>query len=130
MKVIVLGTGFVGLTHAAILAERCGKVVACDNDPQKIGRTHDGIVVEPIESMAKVVPARSITLAVLSVPADAAQRVADQMVACGILGILNFAPVPLSVPPSVSVMAVDLSIQLEHLAYKVQNCKGGISHAG
>ena len=47
------------------------------------------------------------------------------MVACGILGILNFAPMPLVVPPTVSVMAVDLSVQLEHLAYKVQNAQGG-----
>ena len=65
----------------------------------------------------------------MSVPAEAAQRVADQMVACGILGILNFAPVPLIVPPAVNVLAVDLSIQLEHLAYKVQNTQGGISIA-
>jgi redox-sensing transcriptional repressor len=71
-----------------------------------------------------------VTLAVLSVPAEVAQRVADQMVACGILGIMNFAPIPLSVPPSVSVVAVDLSIQLEHLAYKVQNTQGGISYVG
>ena len=49
---------------------------------------------------------------------------ADQMVACGIRGILNFAPVPLIVPPTVNVVAVDLSIQLEHLAYKVQNSPG------
>lgn len=101
-----------------------------DNDPQKVGRTHDGMVVEPIEAMPKVVAGRNITLGVLSVPADAAQRVTDQMVACGILGILNFAPVPLAVPPSVNVVAVDLSVQLEHLAYKVQNTQGGISYVG
>jgi redox-sensing transcriptional repressor len=105
-------------------------VALFDNDPQKVGRTHDGLVVEPIEAMAKIVAARNVTFAVLSVPAEAAQRVADQMVACGILGILNFAPIPLSVPPSVSVVAVDLSIQLEHLAYKVQNTQGGISYVG
>lgn len=105
-------------------------VALFDNDPQKVGRTHDGLVVEPIEAMAKIVAARNVTLAVLSVPAEVAQRVADQMVACGILGIMNFAPIPLSVPPSVSVVAIDLSIQLEHLAYKVQNTQGGISYVG
>jgi redox-sensing transcriptional repressor len=105
-------------------------VALFDNDPQKIGRSHDGLVVEPIEAMTKTIPARSVSLAVLSVPADAAQHVADQMVACGILGILNFAPVPLNVPPAVSVVAVDLSVQLEHLAYKVQNTQGGISYVG
>jgi redox-sensing transcriptional repressor len=103
-----------------------------DNDPHKIGQVHDGLVVEPIAALPKVVSGRNVTLAILSVPADAAQRVADQMVACGILGILNFAPVSLSVPPGISVVAVDLSVQLEHLAYKVQNSPppSGISYAG
>jgi redox-sensing transcriptional repressor len=103
-------------------------VALFDNDPQKIGRTHDGLLVEPIEAMPQAITARNVSLAVLSVPAESAQRVAEQMVACGILGILNFAPVPLNVPPSVSVVAVDLSVQLEHLAYKVQNLQGGISY--
>ncbi|MHC5544414.1 redox-sensing transcriptional repressor Rex, partial [Singulisphaera rosea] len=91
---------------------------------------YDGLVVEPIEALPQAVSSRNINLAVLSVPADSAQRVAEQMVACGILGILNFAPVPLNVPPTVSVVAVDLSVQLEHLAYKVQNTQGGISYLG
>ena len=105
-------------------------VALFDNDPAKIGQTFDNLVVEPIDALPKAVAARNVSLAVLSVPADAAQRVADQMVSCGILGILNFAPVALSVPPSVSVVAVDLSIQLEHLAYKVQNTQGGTAYAG
>src|SRR4051794_20232681 len=105
-------------------------VALFDNDPQRVGQTLDGLPVEPIEALADIVPARNVSLAVLTVPSDSAQRVADQMVASGILGILNFAPVPLSVPPSVSVLAVDLSVQLEHLAYKVQNTQGGISYIG
>jgi redox-sensing transcriptional repressor len=105
-------------------------VALFDNDPQKIGRTHDGLTVEPIDALPKAITARNVSLAVLSVPADSAQRVADQLVASGILGILNFAPVALSVPPAVSVVAVDLSVQLEHLAYKVQNTQGGISYVG
>ena len=55
---------------------------------------------------------------------------ADQLVARGILGIFNFAPTPLVVPPNVSVVAVDLSVQLEHLAYKTQAAQGGISFVG
>ena len=53
------------------------------------------MVVEPIESLRKVVALRKIKLAILCVPAEAAQRVADLLVASGIRGILNFAPVPL-----------------------------------
>lgn len=105
-------------------------VALFDSDPQKIGQNFDGLIVEPIDALRKVVTARNVSMAVLSVPADAAQRVADHLVAAGIQGILNFAPVTLNVPPAISVVAVDLSVQLEHLAYKVQNAQGGISNAG
>jgi redox-sensing transcriptional repressor len=105
-------------------------VALFDNDPKKIGQTFDGLPVEPIEALPKTVSTRGVSLAVLSVPADAAQRVADLMIGCGIVGILNFAPVSLVVPPTVNLVAVDLSVQLEHLAYKVQNTAGGISYAG
>jgi redox-sensing transcriptional repressor len=101
-----------------------------DNDPKKIGQTHSGLAVQPLEALPEAAEKYAISLAIVSVPAEAAQRVADQIVACGILGILNFAPVTLTVPPSVSVVAVDLSVQLEHLAYKVQNTQGGISYLG
>lgn len=101
-----------------------------DSDPRKIGQVHDGLTVQPIESLPDQTSQHDIGLAIVSVPADSAQRVADLIVSCGILGIMNFAPVPLTVPPSVSVVAVDLSVQLEHLAYKVQNTQGGISYVG
>src|SRR4051794_18037543 len=104
-------------------------VALFDNDPQMIGQVYDGLTVEPIDSLPTIITDHRVSLAILSVPADAAQRLADQLVASGIQGILNFAPVPLNVPPTVNVVAVDLSIQLEHLAYKVQNTQGGISLA-
>ena len=88
------------------------------------------MIVEPLESLREDRRDPRVSLAVLSVPADAAQRVADLMVSCGIPGILNFAPVPLNVPPSVNVVGVDLSVQLEHLAYKVQNTPGDVSGPG
>jgi redox-sensing transcriptional repressor len=105
-------------------------VALFDNDPGKIGQDHDGLIVEPIDSLRKVVALRKINLAILCVPAEVAQRVADLLVASGIRGIMNFAPVPLVVPPSVNMVAVDLSIQLENLAYKVQKSQGGVSCAG
>jgi redox-sensing transcriptional repressor len=98
-----------------------------DNDPHKIGHKHDGMVVEPIDSLNNVVALRKINLAILCVPADAAQRVAEVLVAAGIRGILNFAPVPLIVPAHVNLVPVDLSVQLENLAYKVQKAKGEVS---
>jgi len=106
-------------------------VALFDSDPKKVGQTHEGLTVQPTEALPQVAAALKIGLAILSVPADAAQRVADQVVHSGILGIMNFAPFPLIVPPAVSVVGVDLSVQLEHLAYKVQNARGGgISQVG
>ncbi len=101
-----------------------------DNDTRKIGQKHDGLIVEPLDSLRKVILARKISLAILCVPAEPAQHVADQLVASGILGILNFAPIPIIVPPTVNIMAVDLSVQLENLAYKVLRSQDGISFAG
>jgi redox-sensing transcriptional repressor len=105
-------------------------VALFDNDESKIGLSYDGLTVDPIESLRKVVAMRKVKLAILAVPADAAQRVTDLLVASGIRGILNFAPVPLSVPPHVNLVGVDLSIQLENLAYKVQRTDGEVSCAG
>ena len=105
-------------------------VALFDNDPHKIGQDFDGMVVHPLDDLAGLIQDQNISLAILSVPADVAQRVADQLVARGILGIFNFAPMPLIVPPAVSVVAVDLSVQLEHLAYKTQAAQGGISFVG
>jgi redox-sensing transcriptional repressor len=102
-------------------------VAVFDSDPRKIGQVHEGLKVESIESLRKAVLAHRITLGLLCVPADVAQVVADQMIASGIKGILNFAPVPLTVPSNVNVVAVDLSVQLEHLAYKTQKSQDGLS---
>ncbi len=92
-----------------------------DNDPKKIGHSHSGLVIEPIDACARVLAERHIALAVLSVPGEAAQATADLLIAAGIVGILNFAPVTLTMPPHVNIVAVDLSIQLENLAYLVAN---------
>ncbi|WP_435018792.1 redox-sensing transcriptional repressor Rex [Tundrisphaera sp. TA3] len=100
-------------------------VALFDNDAHKVGQTFDGIEVQSTDALAETIRSRHISLAILSVPAESAQGVADQLVACGVLGILNFAPMPLNVPPAVSVVAVDLSVQLEHLAYKIQATQGG-----
>ncbi len=105
-------------------------VALFDNDAQKIGHIFDGMTVRPLDALTEVIAQQNISLAVLSVPVEAAQHVADQLVASGILGIFNFAPMPLIVPASVSVVAVDLSVQLEHLAYKTQASRGGISFVG
>ncbi len=96
-------------------------VALFDKDTSKVGHRIGGLTIRPISDLPEAQKTLGITLAILCVPAEEAQTVADQVVASGIQGLLNFAPLPLNVPPGVVVMAVDLSVQLELLAYQVQN---------
>jgi len=73
----------------------------------------------PHEQMAARVQALKVELGVITVPAEAAQSVADVLCGAGIKGLLNFAPMLLRVPSKVSLVSVDLSVQFEQLAYLV-----------
>jgi len=101
-----------------------------DNDPRKVGTTLEKLVVHPIEALPQQAAALGLELAILAVPADSAQRVADLVAASRIGGILNFAPAALVVPDTVHVVAVDLSVQLEQLAYAIRHGRDDISCAG
>jgi len=94
-------------------------VAAFDSDPKKIGHTIGGLTIQPLAELEQVLKAREIRLAILAVPAEAAQQVAEQLVAAGIDGILNFAPITLSLRRSVSTVGVDLAIELEQLSFAV-----------
>ena len=96
-----------------------------DTDPEKVRSVVEGLAVEPLDRLAERVPALRAELAVLTVPAEAAQPVADLLVGAGIRGVLNFAPVLLRLPPRVRLVTVDLTIQLEQLAFLVQRDAAG-----
>jgi redox-sensing transcriptional repressor len=100
--------------------DRGFRIVALfDNDPTKVGKTVDGLVVHPLGRMPEVVAATRAELGILTVPAEAAQGVADELIAANIRGLLNFAPGVLRVPNGISVVHVDLTVQLEQLAFLV-----------
>jgi redox-sensing transcriptional repressor len=84
----------------------------------------EGLEVHGPEAIASVVASTGAELALLAVPGESAQEVADALVAAGVKGLLNFAPLMLRVPPEVRVVSVDLTVQLEQLAFLVQT-KGG-----
>ena len=96
-------------------------VAAFDVDDQMIGTQVEGVDVYDIHDLARVVSDQSIRLVAISVPSHAAQSVVDQVVEVGIEGILNFAPVTISVPSQVRVIGVDLAMELEQLAFTVVN---------
>jgi redox-sensing transcriptional repressor len=102
-------------------------VALFDTDARKVGQQLDGLVIHPLERMPEVIAATAAELGVVAVPAAAAQGVADALVAAGVRGILNFAPTVLRVPPSVSLVSVDLAVQLEQLAFLVHLSQNGAS---
>jgi redox-sensing transcriptional repressor len=107
-------------------------VAVFDSDPAKIGkrqgvfpspdaatRARRSFIIQPLSQLKSSVEKQNIRLALLAVPADHAQIVADQIVQAGIRGILNFAPVSISVPRDVALNSVDLAVQLEQLSFQV-----------
>ncbi|MDT7910158.1 redox-sensing transcriptional repressor Rex [Thermus sp.] len=100
-----------------------------DVDPEKIGKPVGRGVIEPMEALSQRVPGR-IEIALLTVPREAAQEAADQLVRAGIKGILNFAPVVLEVPKEVAVENVDFLAGLTRLAFFILNPKWGEEMVG
>ncbi|MGM0548480.1 MAG: redox-sensing transcriptional repressor Rex [Bacillota bacterium] len=90
-----------------------------DNDSTKIGTKINERQVEDIKKMEAIIKENEIKLGVISVPTDAAQDVADQMVAAGIKAIWNFAPTRLYVPDDVDVKNEDLAVGIVSLIYNL-----------
>ena len=99
-------------------------------DPSKFGvlvepnRLH-GVPVYDARRLEEIVPTLNVHMAILAVPADAAQCLVNRLADLGIAGILNFAPVSLSVPPGVQSVDVDLAVELQRLAFAVVNATPG-----
>ena len=91
--------------------------VAVDADPQKVGRTVQGLTVASSSQLPMLVKKHDIRIGLIAVPVESAQAVCDQLVESGVRAIVNFAPVRLNVPSSVWLRSVDLAIELESLAF-------------
>lgn len=90
-----------------------------DSDPEKIGKRWGDLRVRPDAEMEEALRDGGIEIAILAVPAEAAQGVVDRIVAAGVRAVLNFAPTRLRVPPDVSLRHVDMTVELEGLAYAI-----------
>ena len=118
--VVLIGFGNLGsaLFHYKGFGTQGFKIAAIvDDDPAKVGRDVDGVPIIPSRELARVARTRSVQIAIVAVPAESAQTVADQLVAAGIKAILNFAPARIKVPRDVRLKNVDLSIELETLSF-------------
>jgi redox-sensing transcriptional repressor len=96
-------------------------VAAFDVDASKVGKSVEGLEIRHFDTINQVAEQLGIRLAVIAVPAAAAQKVADSLVTAGIEGILNFAPITLNLPKQVQTIGVDLAIELEQLTFAVAN---------
>jgi redox-sensing transcriptional repressor len=125
--VVIVGVGNLGSALSAYqgFSTRGIRVAALvDADSRRIGTTISGLTVSSLDDLDAIVSERNISIGIIATPATAAQQVADRLVAAGITSILNFAPALVQVPDGVDIRKVDLSIELQILAYHEQRKAG------
>jgi redox-sensing transcriptional repressor len=118
--IAVVGWGFLGHALASYrgFIPRGFRVVAVfDSNPDKVGEEVDDMVVQSMDNLKPEMEAQNIQIAMLAVPAEAAQVVTDKLVKAGIQGILNYAPINLTVPEGVHVQYIDPLVELQHMTY-------------
>lgn len=130
----VVGAGKIGralMSYQRFRSKGFEIVAIFDNDPSVVGAEVAGHRVRPLSDLKALVQERQIKIGIVAVPAEAAQETADQLIAAGALGILNFAPRRLDVNNAVSVVSVDFSVALEQLAFQVSlGLVGTVESAG
>ena len=121
--VVIIGAGNLGraLANYGGFASRGFRIAAVlDSAPEVVGTEIAGHGVLDVGQMEDVVARYRVSIGVIATPAGAAQAVCDRLVAAGVTSILNFAPVVLNVPNGVDVRKVNLSIELQILAFHAQ----------
>ena len=121
-EVALVGFGNLGSALIAYkgFQEKGFKISAVfDRDQAKVGRRVEGIQVMGTSRIVPVVRKRKIKIGMLAVPAIGAQAVLDLLVEAGVIAVLNFVPAQLTVPDSVKLQNVDLSVLLKTLSYHI-----------
>lgn len=124
--VAVIGAGNLGMaiSHYRGFQDR-GFRIAClfDISPQKINTQIGAFVVQPAAAMRAIIHREQIKIAMLAVPAEHAQAVADQLVEAGVQAILNYAPISITVPADVQIQYIDPVTHLQHMAYYLNSAQ-------
>jgi redox-sensing transcriptional repressor len=129
-KVIIIGAGKIGgaLARYAGFEERGFQIVGVyDSDPARVGTAIGTFRVRDQRDLEADIQRLAPDIALLAVPADVAQALADRVTRAGITGLLNFAPLPLHAPPNVVLRTVDMALELEILSYALSNRKRSAS---
>ena len=123
-RVVIIGAGKIGAALAQYrgFRQRGYNIIAVyDSNPDKIGRSLEGIEIRDIARFESDVAAEHPEIAVISIPGEGAQDVLDRVVRTGIKAVLNFAPVQLHAPPDVTVKSVNMAMELEGLSFALTN---------
>ncbi len=118
--IVLVGTGDLGhaIAHYQGFAHRGFRIaMAFDNDPAKIGTVIGDLTIHDLEKLEEMVRKADIKVAMLTVPASAAQSVSEILVKAGVQAILSYAPTPLNLPASIHVEYIDPLLQLQHMTY-------------
>jgi redox-sensing transcriptional repressor len=121
--VVIVGLGHLGhalANYGGFVSRGFAIRALVDADPDLAGAEVAGLPVRPLAELEQLVRKHGIAIAVIATPAASAQEVCDRLVAAGVSSILNFAPTVLVVPDEVEVRKVDMSIELQILAYHEQ----------
>lgn len=123
LNVAIVGVGNLGRALIGYFSGKRSKlniVAGFDNNPDKIGKIYAGVHCFSSEKMSEIIVQEGISIAIITVPAENATSVAEQLVMAGIRGILNFSPKPLNVPPHVYLEEIDMITSLEKVAFYVK----------
>ena len=118
--VVIIGAGELGhaLSRYQGFTDRGFRIMMLfDNDPSKIGKSIGEFVVEDSANMEERIRSANVKIAMLTVPAAAAQATADKLVQAGVKAILNYAPISLNVPNTVHVQYIDPATHLQRMTY-------------
>lgn len=124
MNVALVGTGNLGralCNYNTYIKDNMKIVAVFDADESKKGSQINHLTVRPMDELAASVGELDISVGIITVPATEAQNVADQFIAAGIRGLLNFAPVVLKSTPGVRIHNADFTAELLSLAYYMDN---------
>jgi redox-sensing transcriptional repressor len=119
-RMAIVGVGRLGraiASYPGFTNEGFRVVALFDNDPAKIGTRIGDLVVHSMDDLATVAAKERIDVGIVAVPAAHGQAVVDQLVAVGVTGLLNYAPITVSVPPHVRVRDVDPVVALQSMTY-------------
>lgn len=123
-RMILVGAGNLGtaLMHYAGFEKRGFEIAAVfDNDVNKVGNRLNGILIRPIKQMCAYIEDNDVEIAMLAVPAESAQMVADILCQSSIKGIMNFSPSSLVHCDRIEIRQIDLAVSLEGLSYQIKD---------